>query len=90
MFMWIEGSNPVGHIQETIVATRLYLSPLWVGLLFWGVSFGATAFSAQELLLAMLKGSYEILGIEFGSATCEANALPAIILFQLSGFLLKK
>ena len=30
----------------------------------------------QELLLAMLRGPYGMLGIEPGSAACKANALP--------------
>ena len=36
----------------------------------------------QELFLVVLRGPYGMLEIEPGSATCKANALPAVLLFQ--------
>ena len=36
----------------------------------------------QELLLAVLRGPYGMLGIEPGSAACKAHTLPAVLLLQ--------
>ena len=57
----------------------------WFFFAFWVTPSNAQGYSwlcAQELLLAVLRGPYGMLGIEPGSAACKANTLPAVQLLQ--------